>query len=62
MLDRLMGVCLTVLAAAMAIYVAVRLVESVAAALVIIVAAIGGTVLVGFVVAICWRRYRPDRW
>lgn len=62
MLDRLVGMCFAVLAAAVAIYVAVRLIESVAAALVIIVAVIGLVFTVGAVVRLLWRRYRTDRW
>ena len=58
MLDRLMGICLTVLAGAVAIYVAVRLIESIAAALIVIVAAVGGLVIVSML----WRRHRADRW
>jgi ABC-type enterochelin transport system permease subunit len=57
-LDRLMGICLSVLAAAVAVYVAVRLIESIAAALLVIVAAVGGLV----VVSLLWRRQRADRW
>ena len=53
-----MGICLTVLAAAVAIYVAVRLIESIAATLLIIVAAVGGLVIVSML----WRRHRADRW
>lgn len=58
MLDRLVGVCFTLLAAAVAIYVAVRLIESVAVTLIAIVAGIGGLVIV----RLLWRRYRSDRW
>lgn len=62
MLDRLFGICFVMLAAAVAIYVAVRLIESVAGALVVIVAVLGGFFLVGFVVRLLWRRQRMDRW
>jgi len=62
MLDRLVGICFAVLAAAVAIYVAVRLIESVAAALMIIVAVIGSVVSAGFVARLLWRRHRTDRW
>ncbi len=57
-LDRLMSVCLIVLAGAVAIYVAVRLIESIAATLLVIVAAIGGLVITSML----WRRQRSDRW
>ena len=62
MLDRLVGICFAVLAAAVAIYVAVRLIESVAATLMIIVAVIGSVVIAGFVARLLWRRHRSDRW
>ncbi len=62
MLDRLFGICFALLAAAVAIYIAVRLIESVAAILVVIMAVLGGSVLVGFVVRWLWRRQRMDRW
>ena len=62
MLDRLVGTCFAVLAAAVAIYVAVRLIESVAATLMIIVAVIGSVVIAGLFARLLWRRHRPDRW
>jgi preprotein translocase subunit SecF len=62
MLDRLIGTCIAVLAAAVAIYVAVRLIESVAATLLIIVAVIGSVGIAGFVARLLWRRNRSDRW
>ncbi len=62
MLDRLVGICLALLAAAVAIYVAVRLIESIAAELVDIGAVVGGLVIVGFVVSLLWRRNRMNRW
>lgn len=62
MVDRLLGVCLRVLAGALAIYVAARLIESVAETLMLIVAAIGGLLIVGFVVTLLWSRRRMDRW
>lgn len=62
MLDRLFGICFAMLAAAVAVYVAVRLIESVAGPLVVIMAVLGGFVLVGFLVRLLWRRQRMDRW
>ncbi|MFL6099497.1 MAG: hypothetical protein ACJ71T_06045 [Actinomycetales bacterium] len=62
MLDRLMGICLTMLAGAVAIYVAVRLIESVATALLVIVAATGGLVIAIGIVSLAWRRHRVNRW
>ena len=62
MLHRLFGICFAVLAAAVAIYVAVRLIESVAATLVIIVAVIDGLILLSFVTRLLWKRQRMDRW
>lgn len=62
MLDRLVGICFAALAAAVAIYVAVRLIESVAATLMIIVAVIGSVGIAGFVARLLWRRHRSDRW
>jgi hypothetical protein len=61
-LDRMMGICLTVLAGAAAVYLAVRLIESVAAALLIIVAAAGGLVVATGCVSLLWRRHRANRW
>lgn len=54
--------CLTVLAAVVAIYVAVRLIESVAATLIAIVAVFGGIIILGFIARMLWRRDRPGRW
>ncbi len=62
MLDRLIGICFALLAAAVAIYVAVRLIESIAAALVGIVAVVGGLVVLGFIASLLWRRNRMNRW
>ncbi|KJF16630.1 hypothetical protein [Acidithrix ferrooxidans] len=62
MLDRLIGICFTLLAVAVAIYVAVRLIESIAAALVGIVAVVGGLVVLGFITSLLWRRNRINRW
>ena len=62
MVDRLLGVCLVLLAAALAIYVAVRLIESVAAALVAIAAGLGGVLIVGFAARLLWRWHRINRW
>lgn len=62
MLDRLIGICLALLASAVAIYVAVRLIESIAAALVSIVAVIGGLIILGFITSLLWRRNRMNRW
>ena len=61
-MEWLLRACLALLAAAIAINLAVRLVESVAAALLIIVAAVGGLVVVGFVVRLCWQRRGAGRW
>jgi hypothetical protein len=62
MLHRLTGACLTLLAAAVAIYVAVRLIESVAAPLIAIVGVIGGLCVFGFVARLLWRRHHIGRW
>lgn len=62
MLDRLVGICFALLAAAVAIYVAVRLIETIAAALISIVAVVGGLVVLGFIVSLVWRRNRMNRW
>jgi len=62
MLDRLIGICFTLLAVAVAIYVAVRLIESIAAALVGIVAVVGGLVVLGLIASLLWRRNRMNRW
>jgi hypothetical protein len=62
MLDRLVGICLALLMAAVAIYVAVRLIESIAAELVDIGAVVGGIVIVGFIASLLWRRNRMNRW
>ena len=62
MLDRLIGICFALLAAAVAIYVAVRLIESIAAALISIVAVVGGLVVLGLIVSLLWRQNRINRW
>lgn len=62
MIDRLIGICFTLLAVAVAIYVAVRLIESIAAALVSIVAVVGGLVVLGLIASLLWRRNRMNRW
>ncbi|WP_276969347.1 hypothetical protein [Ferrimicrobium acidiphilum] len=62
MLDRLIGICFALLAAAVAIYVAVRLIESIATALISIVAVVGGLVVLGFITTLVWRRNRMNRW
>ena len=62
MLDRFIGICFTLLVAAVAIYVAVRLIESIATALVGIVAVVGGLVVLGFITSLLWRRNRMNRW
>ena len=61
-LDRLVGLCLALLFAAVAIYVAVRLIESVAAALVVVAAVIGGAAIAGLVTRLLWRHRRMNRW
>lgn len=61
MVDRLVGFCLGLLAVAVAIYVSVRLIEAVASTLVIIVAAIGGLIIVSLVTRLLWRRH-AGRW
>jgi hypothetical protein len=61
-MGRVFGGCVTLLAAALAVYVAVRLIESVAAAIVIIAAAIGGLVIFSVAARAVWRSRRFDRW
>ena len=62
MLDRLAGACLVFLAGAVAVYVAVRLIESVAAALVVIAAVAGGLLIIFWIVRLLLRRRWLDRW
>lgn len=62
LLDRLLAACLAVLAGAAAIFVAVRLLEAVAPALLVIAAVAGGLVIAGFVVRLLWRRFESRRW
>jgi hypothetical protein len=62
MFDGLIGACFALLAAVVAIYVAVRLIESVAATLMIIVAVIGSVLIAAVIVRLLWRRHRTDRW
>jgi hypothetical protein len=61
-LDRLAGACLAFLAAAVAVYVAVRLIESVTAALVVIAAVTGGLLIACWIAAAIRRRRWPGRW
>lgn len=62
MLDRLLETCVAALAAAAAVYVAVRLIESVAATLMTIVAVIGGLIIVSFLARMWWRTHSTNRW
>lgn len=62
MLDRLTGLCLSLLACAVAVYVAVRLIESVAGTLLLIIAAVVGLGLVTALGSVLWRRYASSRW
>jgi len=61
-LDRLAGACLAFLAGAVAVYVAVRLIESVTAALVVIAAVAGGLLIALWIAAAIRRRRWPGRW
>lgn len=60
--DRLAGACLAFLAGAVAVYVAVRLIESVTAGLVIIAAVTGGLLIAVWIVTAVRRRRWPGRW
>ena len=62
MLERLIGVCIAFLVAAVAVYEAVRLIERVAVPLVIIAAVIGGLVILFWVIVLLRRWYWPNRW
>jgi hypothetical protein len=61
MLDRLIGLCVGLLIAAVAVCVAVRLIESVAAALLVIAAVTGGGYFVALLGRALWRRH-AGRW
>lgn len=60
-MDRILTLCFTALAAAAMLYVAVRLIESIASTLVLVVAAVSVLLLVGSVARLLWRR-RTGRW
>lgn len=62
MLHRLAGSCFALLAAAVAIYVAARLIESVEATLIAIASVIGGLFVLGFIARLLWRRHQIGRW
>jgi len=62
MLDRIVAICFSLLAGAVAIYIAVRLIQSVAGALVAIIAVAGGLVLLGLIARLLWRHRRMNRW
>lgn len=62
MLGRLASYSLALLTSAIAIYIAVRLIESVATALIVIAAVTVGMIMAGFAVRILWRRGRMNRW
>jgi hypothetical protein len=62
MLGRLASYSLALLASALAIFFAVRLIESVATALIVIAALASGMIMAGFAVWILWRRGRMNRW
>lgn len=53
---------LSVLAAAVSIYAAVRVIEAVAVTLIVIVAAISCLIIGGFVIRVLWRRHHMNRW
>jgi hypothetical protein len=59
-LDRLAGACLAF--PAVAVYVAVRLIESVAAALIAIAAVTGSLLIAFWIVAVLRRRHWSNRW
>ena len=61
MIQKLVEACVTLLLAATAIYVAVRLIESVTAALVIIAAVTGGLIVAGLIARILWRVRQMNR-
>ena len=62
MLDRIVEICFSLLAAAVAIYIAVRLIQSVAGALVAITAVAGGLIILGLIARLLWRHRRMNRW
>ncbi len=62
MLVRLPGVAVGVLASAVAIYVAVRLIESVATQLVVIGGCFAVMLMLLWVFRVLWRRQRANRW
>ena len=62
MLDRFIGICFTLLAAAVAIYLAVRLIESIATALISIVSVVGGVIVLSFIGKLIWRRNHTNGW
>jgi hypothetical protein len=62
MLDRLIGTCFGLLLGAVAIYVAVGLIESIAGPLITIAAIAAGVLTVGFLVRLWWQRQRLNRW
>ncbi|MDA8209978.1 MAG: hypothetical protein M0Z92_13410 [Actinomycetota bacterium] len=62
MLDRIVAICFSLLAAAVAIYIAVRLIQSVAGALVAITAVAGGLIILGLIARLLWRHRRMNRW
>lgn len=62
MIDRLVAVCAGVLVAVIALVVAVRLLESIAAALVIIAAVIGGGIMLTVATRLAMWLRRSNRW
>lgn len=62
MLDRIVAICFSLLAAAVAIYIAARLIQSVAGALVAITAVVGGLIILGLIARLLWRHRRMNRW
>ena len=62
MLDRIVAICFSLFAAAVAIYIAVRLIQSVAGALVAITAVAGGLVVLALIARLLWRHRRMNRW
>ena len=62
MLDRIVAICFSLLAAAVAIYIAVRLIQSVAGALVAITAVAAGLIILGLIARLLLRHRRMNRW
>ncbi|WP_298209103.1 hypothetical protein [Ferrimicrobium sp.] len=62
MVERMVRACLALLIGAIALYLAIRLIASIAGIVLDTVLIAATLMAFGFIVTRLWRRYRTDRW